>query len=337
MSGPFWRIFEIIPAIMNYVSILKGNPSDEHLSQIAASVGGLVPGIQAQPELLNDIRTLLASALENQNKQQTQLLDLLENYQRPDIFGQLTAYSTLYAAVKQIKRLADQAENIAGSLKGIDENMRSINARGDYFPTHVHSYIRMMIEKYSSEKVAHYFTVFNKGSQWHPKFADLQRSDPLGPLYLGHKTDLDELCAFLAEEVRPRVGSRAVLHILMPTIGQLSLEEAVKFPDPMRPFLVEGQLGDAGTPFVYICTTEDEDKQCLRDIGVLKPREIWAMYGGVGIPFTPICMSTELRYFVDPTYKINTEVALILAGGLYRYLGTEPPRTLGQRIRRPWS
>lgn len=340
MSGVVWKLFAAIPFLNDFVSSFQDDPSAEHLFEIRTTIGNLVPELQEQSDLLDDIRTFLISNIADQNRHQAELLggikDLLENYRRPDIFGQLAACSTLGAAVKQIKRLADQAESMASSLKGIDENLRSRDARGDDLPIHIHSYVRMMIEISSSDEVPHYFTVFNKSSQWHPKFADLQRRDPLGPLYLGHKTDLDELCAFLAEEVRSRIGPTAILHILMPTMGQLSLEEAVKFPQSMHPFLIEGELGDAGTPFVYICTTENEDKKCLRGVGVLKPREIWAMTGGVGIPLTPLCVSTGVRYFVDPTYKVHTDVGLIFAGGSYGYCGTEPPRTLGQRIARPW-
>jgi hypothetical protein len=261
---------------------------------------------------------------------------LLKNYRRPDILGQLVAFSTFGAAVAQIKRLADHTDRMATSLSGIEENIKSLNVRGDHFPQNIHSYVRSMIETHSSDTVSHYFTVFSKGNLWYPKFADLQRSDPLGPSYLGQRTDLDELCAFLAEEVRPRVGPQAILHILMPTIGQISLEEAVKFPEAMHPCSINGELGDAGTPFVYICTPERRDKECLRDIGVLKQREIWVMFEAIGIPFFP-AIYKRVRYFVDPTYRVPTEVGLILGGSTYSFCGLEPPRTLGQRAERPWA
>ena len=37
----------------------------------------------------------------------------------------------------------------------------------------------------------------------------------------------------------PEWYQKAILHILMPTIGQLSLEETVKSPTSTPPFLVE--------------------------------------------------------------------------------------------------
>jgi hypothetical protein len=282
----------------------------------------------------------LLSKTINQMKSDTELLknihNQLRNYRRPDLFGQLAAFSTSAAAVYQIKRLADQAERAAGFLQGIEQNLSSRHIRGEDFPQHVHSYVRLLIERYASDSVPHYFTVFNGSDLWHPKFADIQRQDPLGPSYLGERTDLDELCAFLAEEVRPQVGEKAVLHILMPTVGPLSLEEAVTFPEAMRPFKIDGQIGEGGVKFVYICIPEAEDQECLSGIGVLRQREIWRMDGGMGIPFTRLYTSFH-QYFVDPTYRIRTDVSLILGGGEYTFYGLEPPRTLGQRTARPWS
>ncbi|KAJ4855533.1 uncharacterized protein T069G_11091 [Trichoderma breve] len=288
----------------------------------------------------NGVTNKLLSEIINQMKEHNELLNniqsQLKTYRRPDIFGQLAAFSTSAAAVYQIKRLADEVERCAGFLKGIEQNLSSHHIRGEHFPQHVHSYVRLLIEKHASDAVPHYFTVFNNSDLWHPKFADIQRGDPFGPSYLGHKTDLDELCAFLAEEVRPRVEQSAVLHILMPTVGPLSLEEAVKFPEAMRPFKIDGQIGDGGTKFVYICTPEAQDQEYLSGVGVLRQREIWKMQGGIGIPLTPLQTSFH-QYFVDPKYKVGTEVGLLLAGGIYYCLGLEPPRTLGQPTARPWS
>jgi len=345
------NILELIPIVGPLIAQLRGDPTEQHLSDIASTVQNLVPGLADHVDVLDRIRQIMEVTTEQHTQQQNEMLsrlddikELLSTYERPDLLGQLSAYSLFAEAVAQIKRLADQAESMAGSLRGIEENLRSIDLRGDNFPIHVHAYVKMLIEKYRDDKVPHYFTVFNQGSQWYPKFAELQRNDPLGPSYLGHKTDLDELCAFLAEEVRPRVGDKPVLHILMPTTGQLSLNEAVAFPEAMRPFLVDGQLGNAGAPLVYICVTEDTDKGCLRDIGVLKPREVWALHFGVGLPWLRMLTgveffyhSSEPRYFIDPSFRAPSTADLVLVGATYDYCGTEPPRTLGQRLQRPWQ
>jgi len=178
------------------MSQFQEDPNTEYLSKIADTIGDAIPELLDQQNFLKDLQDLLADQIERQNGFLEDISDLLKDYHRPDILGQLAAYSTLAAAVAQIKRLADHTEKMAGALNGIDENLKSINARGEFFPDSVHSYVRMKINHHSDDSVSHYFTVFNKGTLWYPKFADLQRSSPLGPTYLGHKTDLDELCAF---------------------------------------------------------------------------------------------------------------------------------------------
>ena len=347
MSGAVWKVLEYLPhaiSAINAISAISEDGPTGSREGVEEALAAIVPEVRGQREVLESLARLLERSTEQhvqcQREFAEQLRGLFETYHRPDIYGQITAFFASAEAIKQIKRLADQAEKIASSVAGIEQNLQSVNARGDYFPIHVHSYVRMMIERHATDTVPHYFAVFNKGSQWHPKFSELERASPLGQQFVGYKTDLDELCAFLAEIVRPRVGPRAVLHILMPTIGPLAMAEAVKFPDAMRPFLVEGQLGDAGTPFVWLCTPEQNDRDCLRGIGVLKQREVYVMVGNVGIGLPIIgrwlTVPIEPRYFIDPGYRLNTLVGLILVNGAYMFWQLEPPRTLGQPTTRPW-
>ncbi len=349
LSGKAWKFFQALPVIGEILSAFREDPTAESLSTIAEHVGDIALQLSDQQDVLQALQTFFVNQGGSQNEMLEDICDMLQDYTRLDLIGQLSGYSILTVAVAQIKRLADMTERMANSLKSIDENLTSINTRGEYFPENVHSFLKMKILDHcnnGNDGVPHYFTVFNKGTLWHPKFAEIQRSDPLGPRYLGHKTDLDELCAFLAEEVRPRVGPAAVLHVLMPTIGQLALCEAVRFPEGMRPFIVEGQLGNGGAPFVYICTTEQEDKACLRDVGVLKPRELWELSAQFAfqIPFImrrPFVAFPGRILFIDPAFRVSCEGGNEYQEGLsawYSFVGLEPTRTLGQRVTvaRPW-
>jgi hypothetical protein len=60
------------------------------------------------------------------------------------------------------------------------------------------------------------------------------------------------------------------------------------------------------------------------------------MASGVGIPFVFGHMF-ETKFFVDPAFKVRTQVGLIFAVGDYEYWGPGPPRTLGEHVTRPWS
>ncbi|KAM5357447.1 hypothetical protein ACJZ2D_016258 [Fusarium nematophilum] len=54
---------------------------------------------------------------------------------------------------------------MAGSLQGIEQNLNSINSRGDYFPQHVYSYVKMMIERHAHDDAEHISVDFTNDPQ----------------------------------------------------------------------------------------------------------------------------------------------------------------------------
>lgn len=346
LGGQVQRYLEFIPYISQLSQLINTLQGDE---KISSGLEELPSELRDQGEFLRNIMAWSTNRLvENQSTHFGDIQDelesikkLLTNFSRVNIAGQLSGVFAEADAIAQIRRLADQAEKMAGSLKAIEQNLNAINMQGEKFPQHVHSYVRMMIDKHSAEEVPHYFAVFHRGTQWHAAFHELDRANPLGPNYLGHRADLDELCAFLVEEVRPQIHSDSVLHILMPSTKPVAILEAVKFPEAMRPFFIDGERGDEGSPFVWLCTPEQYDQEHLRHIGILKQREIYVLQARVGVPilsswFDSLSYISEPKFFIDPYYRLSTDVTLWVAGGVYRFCGLEPPRTLGQPSRRPW-
>lgn len=100
------------------------------------------------------------------------------------------------------------------------------------------------MHEYRNDEVEHYFTVITRGNGWYGNFWAIDQANPLGPRFLGHKEDLDQLYAFLADEFRPRVEPDAVLHIFMPEKQTVVFSNAVRFPEEMRPFRIHGELGN---------------------------------------------------------------------------------------------
>lgn len=309
------RLMDQVPWLRDFVARIRETETNKHLGGIYTS------SLKSASEL-------------------AELRLLLQNYHRLELFGQIGSIFTMAAAVAQIKRLADETAKMAGFLEGLEQLLRTAHIQGDNFPDHVYDLLRMTMELYSADNVPHYFTVYHRGTQWHPKFASLQRSRSLGPGFLGYKTDLDELCAFLTDEVRPRVGKDAVFHVLIPNVGPLAITEAVALPSSMKPCYFEGELGDTGKPFVWLCVPT-QDQNCLRHVGVLEPRKIWAFFStaGISLPFVHqyLCRSLPTQYFVDPNWSIQTGIDIPFFTGRFVCLGPEPHRTLGQRQERPWA
>ena len=292
----------------------------------------------------------MATQMENLTDVLRSISSDLKLFAKPSVLGQIMAIGGLVTsdkAVKQIKRLVDQAEKIARSLDKIGDNLYSKNSRGDKFPGHVHSFIRTMIENHQDEKTPHYFLVFNQTTTWHPKFEDIKRADPLSDRFLGYSHGLDELVAFIVDTARPRLGPEPIVHILIPTTSQLAITESITFPEEMGSFRLTGQIGESGFPlftsdwtdwrerfsFVYLCTPLGQDRRNLRHIGSLQPKPRWALYqpAGVCLPIVGRWLSRPLEpvYFEDRGFKCIVTGALGLYECAYFEVEPVPPRRLG--------
>ena len=301
---------------------------EEGLSTLAKAQMGIVKeALQSVPK---DELATISTEIRGLRKELRSIANDLVSFTKPSVFGQLMdvgALLTSTAAVAHIKRLADQAERMANSLDRISDNVYSENSRGDKFPTHIHSYVRSMIEQHHSDQIPHYFFIFNPSTTWYAKFDDINRVEPLGDHYLGRRHDLDELVAFIVESARPRLGPEPVIHILIPTISQLAITESLRFPDEMGPFRIDGQLGESGLPFAYLCAPENEEH--LHHIGALRPRPRWVLHQTIGIPL--VCgWELEPVYFEDPYLTTMGTVSAIFYGSVYHETHPVPPRTLGR-------
>lgn len=259
----------------------------------------------------------------------------LRAFRNPLLIGQIANIGGVIvgvAALHYMKKFAEQAERIADNLGRIGDHIRSRNLRGDDFPGHVHSFVRSMIERHQGDP-AHYFFVFNPGTEWQPKFDDINRSDPLGPHYLGYSHDMDELVDFLIRIARPRLGPNPILHILIPVVSQLAITESLTFPDELGPFRVSGQLNDAAIPSVYLCMPLEKDTANFQHIGSLSPRPRWVLMqrAGLFVPFFFPWLTTRLEdvFFDDPLFAFTFHVGSPLYCSLYEECDPIPPRTLG--------
>ncbi|KAF5648568.1 transcription factor Zn C2H2 [Fusarium sp. NRRL 52700] len=308
----------VSPLVHGAYNHLKKDPNNPRLlAELQREIREEVPKNEASRAQLTNMLGILQSMqneVHDTNKLLESMAGSIKSYVNLSVAGQILQLGSLLtnmAAVAEIKRLADNTELMAETLQGIENNLNSINARGDYFPQHVYSYVRMMIERHAHDEIPHYFFVFHESHEWHPKFEDLRRETPLGPHFVGYNDDLDQLVAFLVEEFRPRVGTKPVLHILLPTVKPLAITESLTFPPEMRPFCIEGQKGDGGLPFVFMCAPLQEDRQCMKHIGALQPKPRWVFLRHLG-PNLPligsfISKSLEQQFFEHPPWYTNVD------------------------------
>ncbi|RBA14406.1 hypothetical protein FPRO05_03198 [Fusarium proliferatum] len=349
----FERLFNLINLTTNIIyatwNQLKKDPNNTQLlAELQCQVREEVPkneAYRAQLTSMLDILQGMQNDFHDTNKLLESMAGSMKSYVNLSVAGQIFQLGNLLtnmAAVAEIKRLADNTEIMAGTLQGIENNLSSINSRGDYFPQHVYSYVRMMIERHAHEEIPHYFFIFHESHEWYPKFEDLRRETPLGPHFVGYNDDLDQLVAFVVEEFRPRIGTEPVLHILLPTVKPLAITESLTFPPEMRPFCLEGQKGDGGIPFVFMCTPVQEDRQCMKHIGALQPKPRWVFLRHLG-PNPPviggfISRRLEQQFFEHPPWYtyVTFDVGVYTA----TCCRCEPirPRVLGRaHVHRTWQ
>ncbi|RBR19980.1 hypothetical protein FVER53590_25020 [Fusarium verticillioides] len=115
-------IAEYIPIVNAIISQVRPDPVEQRLAEIGDSIEDLAPHLSERLDYLQDICGTLEVVSQAVSEQTTILegiKDSLITFRSPEILGQFTAITVLAQAVADIKRLADAAEKILGSLKGI--------------------------------------------------------------------------------------------------------------------------------------------------------------------------------------------------------------------------
>ena len=230
------------------------------------------------------------------------------------------------AALAVIKELGDK---VVCRLDGIEQNIRSLNMRGDKFPDHVYRCAKKLLRDCQDHDVDHFVAIFSPSTEWHAKFDELNENNDLGPYFLGYRTSLDELCAFLVEQVRPQIRDSAVLHIMIPSLGPLSIRNPVRFPPELSPLHLHGELGDGGSPYVWICAPDDREK--FHNIGYQHPPARRAAVVEIGIPFLPP-LYTGIWKYEGSHWWPSASIGTPLCAAASVPCEPEAPRMLGRPI-----
>ncbi|KAI5922921.1 hypothetical protein F4810DRAFT_228209 [Camillea tinctor] len=172
-------------------------------------------------------------------------------------------------------------ELIAARLKDINATLAAqtaMIAQKD-FPQYVYDMIRERIGQTSGDpECAHWFFVYHPDNDWYPKFYNLLESKPLGPEFCGYTNQIDTAFVFMLaarrrilEKMR-RKGSRygssqrpVRLHLLIPAYQPILIVEALKIPEEIGDFVMEGRI-NSNKEFVWLNLPEDQ-RHYVVDIG----------------------------------------------------------------------
>lgn len=189
---------------------------------------------------------------------------------------------------------------IAAKLEGINAQLAAqtaLIAQRD-FPQYVYDMVGERLNQTLDDAACeHWFFLFHPDNDWYPKFYHLLEAKPLGRRFCGYTNQIDTIFVFMlaarrqieADNERAREKGREVrrvkLHLLMPAYQPVLIAEALKIPEQIGDFVMEGRI-NSNKPFFWLNLPADQRCYAM-DIGHWAPPTVgwleWAMLKvGVG-------------------------------------------------------
>ncbi|KAI3333441.1 hypothetical protein F4824DRAFT_242439 [Ustulina deusta] len=201
-----------------------------------------------------------------------------------------------YQGIQVLQLLEHHLKDMATSLAA----QTALIAQQD-FPRYVHDMIRERIIQTSLDSDCnHWFFVYHPDNDWYPGFFRIVQSEPIGPEFCGYTNQIDTAFAFmLAARARIRKNERQAfkkgrtinptkLHLLIPAYQSLLILEALKIPEEIGDFVMEGRI-HSNREFVWLNLPKGQ-RHYVQDIGHFDPPVQgwfdWAM-SNIGLAETP--------------------------------------------------
>ncbi|PVI07199.1 hypothetical protein DM02DRAFT_609178 [Periconia macrospinosa] len=182
-----------------------------------------------------------------------------------------------YQGIQALNLIAARLGDVSATLAA----QTALIAQKD-FPQYVYDMIRERLGQTADDTACeHWFFVYHPDNDWYPKFYHLLEARPLGPAFCGYTNQIDTVFSFMIaarryiqeRERRPRkdskMGKPVTLHLLVPAYQPVVIVEALKIPEEIGDFVIEGRV-NSNKPFVWMNLPDDQKKYTL-DIGDWEP------------------------------------------------------------------
>ncbi|KPM37501.1 hypothetical protein AK830_g9043 [Neonectria ditissima] len=191
-----------------------------------------------------------------------------------------------YQGVKVLQLIAARLKDISTSLAA----QTALIAQKE-FPQYVHEMIRERLGQTSDDSTCdHLFFVYHPDDDWYPKFYHLLEKSPVGPRFCGYTNQIDTIFVFMlaarrriqekerrAEE-KGRQRRPVKLHLIIPAYQPILILEALKIPEEIGDFIMEGRI-NSNTEFVWLNLPE-EQRHYVVGIGQwIPPTQGWWDWG----------------------------------------------------------
>lgn len=183
-----------------------------------------------------------------------------------------------YQGVQALQLIAARLKDISSALAA----QTALIAQKD-FPQYVYEMVSERLGTTADDpNYEHWFFVYHPDNDWYPKFYHLLEARPLGPAFCGYTNQIDTAFSFMIAARRYVNGERerraqkqrrpcrpVMLHLLIPAYEPIIIVEALKIPEEIGDFLMEGRV-NSNKPFVWMNLPESQKKYVV-DIGQWVP------------------------------------------------------------------
>ncbi|KAM6488121.1 hypothetical protein HDV62DRAFT_13555 [Trichoderma sp. SZMC 28011] len=257
----------------------------------------------------------------------------------------------LLSGVKAIERVGASLDGIRSELA--ISNVSKIQGWGDGgFGAYVHSFVQNeMTVVHGAGDEHRFFYVWHPDTDWHPRFEERQREEPLGASFGGYHNDLATICMRMRADREALIktteyGRAAIFHLIIPAYYPLVIDHPIAFSRGLLPLIVTGGR-HRGTDFVWFNLTRETEQLTLNYIGKLPEKlpNIVARGGSVGAlayvlgalgcgiaSAFPPCVPVALSIASFLPAGLATSTVALLAGGMYDLSTQQDTQYLGKPI-----
>ncbi|KAK3362497.1 hypothetical protein B0T25DRAFT_524467 [Lasiosphaeria hispida] len=186
-----------------------------------------------------------------------------------------------YQGIQALDLIAARLEDISHTLAA----QTALMAQKD-FAGYVYDMIRERLGQTSDDAACdHWFFLYHPDNDWYPKFYHLLEDKPVGPAFCGYTNQIDTVFVFMLaarraieeRERRARAGSKPTrpvkLHLLVPAYQPILIAEALRIPDEIGDFVIEGRI-NSNREFVWLNLPPDQRRRYATGIGQWEPPAI---------------------------------------------------------------
>ncbi|TFA97850.1 hypothetical protein CCMA1212_010376 [Trichoderma ghanense] len=187
-----------------------------------------------------------------------------------------------YQGIQALQLIAAKLQDISVSLAA----QTALIAQKE-FPDYVHSMIRERLTQTSDDaSVNHWFFLWHPDDDWYPRFFHLLEEKPLGTRFCGYTNQIDSVFVFMIA-ARRRINEMEYkarrrghplrptrLHLLVPAYQPILIAEALKIPEEIGDFVMEGRI-NSNREFVWLNLPDDQRHYTLNIGQWVPPNQGW--------------------------------------------------------------